>query len=541
MPTPVSDPGVLAPPSSRASAVFFEEEAEPEKYCPTCFARHPNEFNVCPLDGAELIEADDLVGQTLSGTYVVSRIVGEGGMGRVYEARHTRIASKRFAIKTLHAELSEVPDLRARFQREAEAAAAIDSPHVLGVFDIGQAPDGRPFLVSELLEGTELADHIVAAGKLSVPFAVHIVRQLCKAVTAAHAVGAIHRDLKPENVFLTGNIAAPTAKILDFGIAKFDDHTALTKTGVILGTPSFMSREQALGERVDHRCDIYALGAILYCALTGRAPFEGDNPATVVVAVLTSDPPRPCALEPSIPLALELVIERAMAHNRDKRFDSAAELNAALAPFDVSSDALAASSGGHGDGASGAAALALGNTTARVDRATREVLLLAGVGSTWLGLSVFNAQVSLLRLTWGEPAAPLSLVLFTLASLLLVGVPSLLLALRIRDTTWPDTTRRPELAQQLRAPVLVAGTVFGLGTFLLRFSELVLVRSWGAAWPGWDPILFVLCIVAAFSTVQMERRRRAGHARLSPVVIAVLGAVFFVLVFVLSPVFRLAR
>src|SRR5262249_16388634 len=223
------------------------------KVCPTCGVHYPAAFKVCPKDGAALAEPaadadrDELVGKTLSQSYTILRVIGEGGMGRVYEARHTRRPAKPFPIKIVHQEFARQSDVISRFQREAEAAASIRSPHVVDVYDVDRTPDGRPFIVGEFLDGKEFADHLDKTGKMSVPRAVPIVQQICKALMAAHEKGVVHRDMKPENVFLTGDMMRPVAKVIDFGISKLGDApgTALTKTGMIMGTPQFMSPEQA--------------------------------------------------------------------------------------------------------------------------------------------------------------------------------------------------------------------------------------------------------------------------------------------------------
>ncbi|MBI4953417.1 MAG: protein kinase, partial [Myxococcales bacterium] len=157
--------------------------------CPRCQGRFGREVDTCPHDGAELVLTDELVGTTLSGTYFVERVIGEGGMGRVYEARHTRIPQKRFAVKALLPEYARQPEVLARFQREAEASAAIASEHVAGVYDVDRGADGRPFMVVEYLEGKELGAYLDAVGKLDVPTAVFIARQVCRALAAAHATG----------------------------------------------------------------------------------------------------------------------------------------------------------------------------------------------------------------------------------------------------------------------------------------------------------------------------------------------------------------
>jgi serine/threonine-protein kinase len=223
-----------------------------------------------------------------------------------------------------------------RFQREAEAASALFHPNVVGVYDVNHTADGRPYIVAEFLEGEQLGDFLERAGKLPVPLAIHIVRQVCRALGAAHERGIVHRDIKPENIFLTGAPAAPVAKVLDFGISKLaGDATGLTKTGMVMGTPAYMAPEQARGDRVDHQADIYALGAILYRVVTGKRPFEEMDALATLTSVLTEDPPRPREIDPSVPDALEIVIQRAMAKDPADRYRTTAALEADLAAFDT--------------------------------------------------------------------------------------------------------------------------------------------------------------------------------------------------------------
>lgn len=339
-----------SPVSSRLShaVTAFDSlsDVDQPKFCPTCQVRYPADFKVCPRDATELAEStpregdDELVGKTLGQTYTIVRVLGEGGMGRVYEATHKRINGKRFAIKMLHPEYSRQPDVISRFQREAEAAASIHSPYVVDVYDVDRTHDGRPFIVGEFLDGQEFASYLEQVGKMPVGPAVRVVRQICKALEAAHQKGVVHRDMKPENVFLTGDLTHPIAKVIDFGISKTGDTpgTALTKTGMIMGTPSYMAPEQARGERVDHRVDIYAVGAILYCALTGKRPFDRGDPTATLTAVLTEDPPRPRSIEPTIPDPLELIIQRAMAKTPSDRFQTMTDLDAALTPYDTDAE-----------------------------------------------------------------------------------------------------------------------------------------------------------------------------------------------------------
>ncbi|WP_205633943.1 serine/threonine protein kinase [Labilithrix luteola] len=288
------------------------------RHCTTCDARYPADFLICPRDATPLVEetsagpADPLVGMLVGDTYQMVRLVGEGGMGRVYEARHLRLKERRFAIKTLHADLARNPEIVARFMREAESASSLAHENVIDVFDVHHLPDGTPYLVGEFLEGEELAVYVSRYGALSAQMAIAVGRQVARALAAAHARGIIHRDMKPENIFvLQSSIDAVTAgeasglsiKVLDFGISKATgaDRTDLTRTGVIMGTPSYMSPEQASGKEVDLRADIYSLGAVLYFALTGKRPFDAPDPTSTLSMVLTQVPPRLRSVDAQIP------------------------------------------------------------------------------------------------------------------------------------------------------------------------------------------------------------------------------------------------
>ena len=200
------------------------------KQCPRCGERYPADFLVCPRDAAELHEVsetdDPLVGKVLSETYDVLGVVGEGAMGRVYEARHIRLLSKRFAIKVLHGDLTRQRDVVSRFLREAEATATLDHPNIVGVVDVNQLEDGRLYLVAELLEGDQLGRYLERHKRLEVPEAIHICRQVCQALIAAHDKAIVHRDIKPENVFLVGEGEDRLVKVLDFGISRIGDASA---------------------------------------------------------------------------------------------------------------------------------------------------------------------------------------------------------------------------------------------------------------------------------------------------------------------------
>jgi serine/threonine-protein kinase len=306
-----------------------------------CAARYPAHFKVCPRDAARLEQGqapeDPLIGSVLGQAFRVTRVMGEGGTARVYEAQHVRLAAKRFAVKVLHSAYAAQPTIVARFRREAEAAAGIDHPNVVDVYDVDRTPDGRPYIVSEYLDGSDLGSLLKQQPSLEIPFAVRIVREICAALDAAHARNVVHRDLKPENVFLAGAGANVRVKVLDFGISKILDSAsvALTRTGMVVGTPAYMSPEQASGAEVDVRTDVYGAGAILYRLVTGKPAFSGGDTTEVLSAVLTEEPRRPRALKASIPEGLELVIQRAMAKAPGNRYASMQELDSALVPFDA--------------------------------------------------------------------------------------------------------------------------------------------------------------------------------------------------------------
>jgi serine/threonine-protein kinase len=305
---------------------------------------YPSDYAVCPRDATPLARgdtpADPLIGTILGDTYEVQRRLGEGGMGRVYQARHVRLG-RNYAIKIMHQMFAADRDALARFRREAIAASTIQSVNVAQVFDVNATRDGQPYLVYEYIDGEDLGTLLERDGALPIGRAVHIARQVAAGLAVAHAAGVVHRDLKPENVMLV-KVAdgGDVAKLLDFGIAKVQQEDKLTRTGALLGTPAYMAPEQARGgSSIDHRCDIYALGAMIYRAVTGRPAFSGEDAGRTLTSVIWDEPARPKTLRRDLPDALELVIQQAMAKDPDKRFKSMAELDAALAPFDASASA----------------------------------------------------------------------------------------------------------------------------------------------------------------------------------------------------------
>jgi eukaryotic-like serine/threonine-protein kinase len=308
-------------------------------------------------------QPDPLLGKTVADRYLIAKKLGEGGMGTVYLATHT-ILEKQVALKVLHGEFARKPDLVERFIQEAKAASRIRHENVIDISDFGSTPDGLVFFAMELLQGHDLHDEVTRA-KMSghlLPWSrsKKIFLQICAALSAAHAKGIVHRDLKPENVYLVDFLGDPDfVKLLDFGIAKLAEADGaeggrkLTKTGMLFGTPEYMSPEQARGEQVDHRVDIYAMGCILFQLVTGQVPFAADNFMGVLSMHLTEQPPTvaPETLDSiGAPRALADVIDRALAKDRNERWQTIDDLANAIrevcgdpAPADRSQPMRAAS------------------------------------------------------------------------------------------------------------------------------------------------------------------------------------------------------
>jgi hypothetical protein len=245
------------------------------------------------------------------GNYRLVMKLGEGGMGVVYLAEH-KLLPRRAAIKVLRPELSHSPEALERFMIEARSNALVRHPSVVDVLDCGRAEDGQVYIVSEYLEGCALADRLGGEGRLPIGEAAAIARQVADAVGAAHAAGIVHRDLKPENVFLCSG-PPPRVKILDFGIAKLTEPAGgggrVTRTGMTVGTPRYMSPEQCRGVgTVDHRSDIYSLGCILFEMICGRPPFDHQGSGELIAAHLGEPPPRPLVFRADVPPAMERLI-----------------------------------------------------------------------------------------------------------------------------------------------------------------------------------------------------------------------------------------
>jgi serine/threonine protein kinase len=549
---PAPDPRLIAPPSpaiAESTAGGLDAVSSPRisqnslaavnpRVCPTCGARYPADFRVCPRDATPLEDAPDdedpIIGQLLDGSYEVLRVIGEGGMGRVYEARHTRLHTKRFAVKLLHHELARQPEVVTRFQREAEAASVLTHPNVVGVYDVNTSADGRPYIVAELLQGEELGNYLERVAKLPVVEAVHIVRQVCHALGAAHAHGIVHRDVKPENVFLAGPNA--TVKVLDFGISKVAENSdGLTKTGTVMGTPDYMAPEQARGDRVDARADIYAVGAILYRALTGRKPFDGMDPMAILTAVLTQEPERPSNLEPSIPLSLELIVQRTMAKSPGERFATMEALEQALAPFD-SPDAhppavepnRAADAAGEtpptllqaaartllASPGSGSVQDAHEETARNVRLARPGLVFFTGLGLFWGFVNVVVVAAAMVRLVRGNDLSTAEVTLSVIGVLATLSSPAAIWIRHLRRDVWPSTPRSVEMVMRLRRTVLYSAAAYGLSAVLVQLFEGVVGRNGlGVARPGWSLFVFVVAFaVGALTWLGSGSRARTRAA-----------------------------
>jgi len=276
-------------------------------------------------------------GEVLAGKYRVEKVLGAGAMGVVVAAMHMDLQERRAIKFMLPSMLDDVEGVE-RFLREARAAVRLKSQHVAKIHDIGRLDTGAPYMVMEYLEGSDLKHVLAARGPLPVHEAVTYLLQACEAIAEAHAIGVVHRDLKPANLFLTTGVnGAPCVKILDFGIAKVlggEGGVDMTKTSALLGTPLYMSPEQMRGARsVDGRSDLWALGAILYRMLTGRTPFSGSSVTEVCAAVVADQPDPPAMLRPEVPPALEAAVMRCLEKSPARRFATASELAAAIAPF----------------------------------------------------------------------------------------------------------------------------------------------------------------------------------------------------------------
>lgn len=290
------------------------------KRCAECGQRYSPDAMFCPFDGGGLVldrwdpSGDTLLGKIVGGRYEVIAVLGEGGMGTVYKVRHSTLG-RHFAMKVMRLDLARDEKLAARFIQEARATAAVKHPNIVSITDFGHLEtDNRPYFVMELLHGQTLSE-VLKDGPLTPTRGVAILIRIAHALGAAHEAGIIHRDLKPENIFVADGDDELGVRVVDFGAAMIVGASRITKTGVVFGTPHYMSPEQAGGQTVDHRADIYSLGVIMYEMFTGRVPFEADTFMGVISQHMFVKPVAPTkavpgirglgALEPLILKALE--------------------------------------------------------------------------------------------------------------------------------------------------------------------------------------------------------------------------------------------
>ncbi|MBK6533526.1 MAG: serine/threonine protein kinase [Deltaproteobacteria bacterium] len=277
-------------------------------------------------------------GTEIDARYRVIRLLGEGGMGAVYEVEHLGVG-KRLAIKMLHAHYARQPEAVKRFAREARAAAAIGHPNIVEVIDTG-VHRSEPYMVMELLRGETLAERLARATAITTREVCGVIGSILSALASAHAKGIVHRDLKPENVFLAEYGGTTTVKLLDFGVSKFRHEAGTlfetTQEGLPVGTPAYMAPEQWMGRRdIDHRADLFAVGVMLFEMLTGGFPYEGASQGELFLEIVRGSeaPPLPSSIAPGVPRAIDVVVLRALRREREERFQSAREFLDALRPF----------------------------------------------------------------------------------------------------------------------------------------------------------------------------------------------------------------
>jgi tRNA A-37 threonylcarbamoyl transferase component Bud32 len=303
------------------------------KICTQCGTRFSEPVAFCPHDGTPTSDfhdappPDPLLGRVIDGRYRVERQIGEGGMGLVYQISHA-VLGKRMALKVLRDDSARDADVVQRFMQEAQSATSIGHANIIDISDFGRLPDGSVYFVMEYLDGESLTRMISRGGSIPMVTAVHVIRQIASALEAAHARGIVHRDLKPDNIYLVKRGTDSTfVKVLDFGIAKVGGSSSkLTKTGMIFGTPHYMSPEQASGQSVDRRTDIYALGVIMYEMFTGKVPFDGDTFMGILSKHMFEQPLPPSQVQGKRLGAIEDVIMRSLAKKPEDRYPSMGDL-----------------------------------------------------------------------------------------------------------------------------------------------------------------------------------------------------------------------
>jgi serine/threonine protein kinase len=318
--------------------------------CSTCGTSYSSTVRICVRDGTPLVSGPkdhEYVGTLLDGKYRIDSFISAGGMGSVYRALHVML-DKPVAVKVIKNELVTSDEVVARFQREARAASTLNHPNIVSIYDLGQTPEGTLYIAMEFIDGPSLKQVIRRDGPLTPRQSIDILRQVASALSTSHRKQIVHRDLKSDNLMLMSDGDRQIVKLVDFGIAKtFDESTQLTAAGYMLGTPHYMSPEQAAGKPVDHRADLYSLGVILYETLTGLVPFGETSLTSMLLKLATEVPPPPSARRPDarVPPALDAVAMRCLEKDPEQRFQSANEFAEALDRASAEIDTVAAPEG----------------------------------------------------------------------------------------------------------------------------------------------------------------------------------------------------
>ena len=302
------------------------------KTCTTCGKEYPDTTKFCPLDGSTLRSKNptaDLIGQVIADRYNIVKKLGEGGMGAVYLGEHVKMGRKS-AIKVMAPSMANDPDAISRFNREAANASRISHANVCQIYDFGETPEGIIYLAMEFIEGQALTDLIEKEGALHPTRAAAILKQAAEGLAAAHDLGMVHRDIKPDNIMIvTGKGGVDIVKVVDFGIAKAvqgdDTSQKVTKTGLVVGTPEYMSPEQLSGDKLDGRSDLYSLALVLYRMLTGVLPFQAETSQEMMIKRLTDDPMPLAEARPDIeyPARLQAVLDKALQRTAADRYGDA--------------------------------------------------------------------------------------------------------------------------------------------------------------------------------------------------------------------------
>jgi len=308
-----------------------------QKICPTCGTEYPLSERFCPRDGTALratAAGNDLMGTVVAERYHIIKKLGEGGMGQVYLAEHVKMGRKS-ALKVMNPGMNQDADAIARFNREAANASRLNHPNICAIYDFGETPDGLIYLAMEYIEGQSLTSLIEKSGSLPPARAASIIHQSADALQVAHDAGIVHRDLKPDNIMIAKNRdGSDLAKVVDFGIAKAhsSDAQKVTKTGLVVGTPEYMSPEQLSGDKLDGRSDIYSLALVAFNCLTGKLPFPGETAQEAMIARLIEQPKTLAEMKPDVewPDEVQRVMNKALERDSAERYQTAAQFGREL-------------------------------------------------------------------------------------------------------------------------------------------------------------------------------------------------------------------